>query len=215
MYKCTGLALMLVICAVFMCSCSGNDENNKQEESRKETIKNTEISTDSVMEETEYEDDSNDDINSVNSEIEELVYKYYSYLENRDVSGLNSLMIEPLPQDYYDYGYDYSIKYEIKQIYLLGKNDMEDCVLGIEYDATYNDLKTPATGLGTILVRKTADGLWYLDNSSTLDQEALRLVEEVKESRELKDLVVRINREYQEELDNDPELKQFMEETFE
>lgn len=195
----------------------GNDSSNQLDENAQQTAKN--VDENNTLTETGSavttvpSSTPNSNISTLewetHPEINELVTQYFNACINLDLTALEPLVSNIDKVDVEKLKIKYGVLEQVENIecYTIAQPDTENFLVYITSDWKIKDVETLAPSLDSLYICKNANGSYcvYYDE---LDEKTQEFISSADKSKEVSDLIAKVNLKYQEALTADTNLKE-------
>lgn len=205
-------AVAFILLVVILVALS-NKENETEQQKEEQVIEEQQAETEQQQEEQETE--SVEQANSLSTEdypeINNLIQLYFTSMANNDVETLKGILAEVLPEDEeaVKKGSEYTESYNNIICYTKPGKIENSYVVFASYEAKFVGINTTAPGLLSFYVLTKEDGSLYIQNKLEDDiKEYIQSI--VKEDTEVANLFEASQKRYEQALEDDAALKEFV-----
>ena len=144
-------------------------------------------------------------------ELNALMEKYFVALSSGDIDSLHDIcsQIEDDAEKRITVKAKYIEDYEEIVCYTKSGPYPDSYIVFVSYLIKYKDIDTPAPGMSTLLVYRDESGNYYVHNGD-IDEPAEKYIKGMVEQNDVIDMLDKIEKDYEDALDNDNALKAFM-----
>lgn len=205
-------AVAFILLVVILVALS-NKENETEQQKEEQVIEEQQAETEQQQEEQETE--SVEQANSLSTEdypeINNLIQLYFTSMANNDVETLKGILAEVLPEDEeaVKKGSEYTESYNNIICYTKPGKIENSYVVFASYEAKFVGINTTAPGLLSFYVLTKEDGSLYIQNK--LEDDIKKYIQSiVKEDTEVANLFEASQKRYEQALEDDAALKEFV-----